>query len=108
MYTYLYNSNEFIFDSDTFLDISKEQEQEYIDELISIKGNITTSMVNDVYISKLKKERDNLIAIINSQDNTTLNNLSNIYMKDYIEYLNKKNATVYNVYEKLRKKYNKL
>jgi hypothetical protein len=117
MYTYLYNSKPLIFDSDIysnintdtdkFIDITYEDEQDYLNSLENIKNGVNNSIVNNNYINNMKSQLSNLNAIINSQDYITVDNLSNIYMKDYVEYIHRKNAIVYNEYEKLRTNYYK-
>ena len=115
MYTYLYNSNDLIFDSDSdsdsetdkFLDISYDDNVRYLDELGNIKTGVDNSIVNNPYMTNIKRELSRLNNSINSQDEITLNNLSNVYMKDYLEYVNRTNIVVYNEYEKLKNNYKK-
>ena len=58
-------------------------------------------------MTNIKRELSRLNNSINSQDEITLNNLSNVYMKDYLEYVNRTNIVVYNEYEKLKNNYKK-
>jgi hypothetical protein len=120
MYTCLYNSKELIFDSDIDInnnnnendkfeniDISYNEAQRYLTGLNNIKIGVNNSIVNNPYMENIKTEIYNLNNSINSQDDITLNNLSNVYMKNYLEYINKNNAIVYKEYEKLRNNYKK-
>lgn len=126
MYTYLYNSNELIFDSDIesnsdsdsninrynkynkydkFINVGTAGKVKYINGLNNINIGLTNSIVNNPYMDDVRTELSSINDSINTQDNITLNNLSNIYMKDYLEYINRKNALVNKEYEKFRANY---
>ena len=101
MYIFIYNDKELVFDStlDKFMDLTEEEQQAYIDNLRQIKNKFNDGIINDNYVTKIKTDVNNFK--LKQQDQTTLDNISSIYLKDYIENINRKNAIVYNQYIKL-------
>ena len=113
MYVYIYNDKELVFDNnkeyitiDKFLDLTLEDQTTYISNLKDIKDTLNNTIVSNRYIGDVKSSVDSFNLKI--KDNDTLNKISSIYLKDYIENVNKKNATVYNEYIKFYSKSNNL
>ena len=94
MYKYIYNTKKFSFDDDDiedkFMNLTYTDELSYLGDLTNITNDINNNLFN------------NNINNLNKTSIDTINNLSNIYFKDYLQYVNKKNATVFNVYQKLK------
>ena len=108
MYVYIYNDKELVFDdinnTDKFMDLSPQDQNIYMNKLKKIKNNLSNGIISDNYISDIKNSVNKFT--LNKKDTDTINNISNIYMKDYIDNINKKNAIVYNEYIKFYSKSN--
>ncbi len=98
MYMYIYNDNKLVFDNnmDKFLDLTEEDQVTYINNLQNIKNDLNYGIVNGEYINDIKSSVNSFT--LKKKNNDTLNKISGIYLKDYIENINKKNAIVYNEY----------
>ena len=105
LYTYIYSNKELSFDNynntiqkSNFINLKNED-----GILYNTKINNAKTIVEDIKYNDLEKLNDKLnnIKIEKKLNNKTiLENLTELYFKQYIEYMNKQNAVVYNEYLK--------
>ena len=106
MYMYIYNDKKLVFDNsmDEFMDLSEEDQVTYINNLQNIKNDLNYGIVDVDYINDINSSVNSFT--LKKKNNDTLNKISGIYLKDYIENINKKNAIVYNEYLRHYSKFN--
>lgn len=105
LYTYIYSNKELTFDDynntiqkSNFINLKNED-----GILYNAKINNAKTIVEDIKYNDLEKLNDKLnnIKIEKKLNNKNiLENLTELYFKQYIEYMNKQNAVVYNEYLK--------
>jgi hypothetical protein len=105
LYTYVYSNKEFTFDDynntiqkSNFINLKNEDGILYNTKINNAKTVIEDIKNND--LQKLNERVNNIVKDKKTNNKNILENLTELYFKQYIEYMNKQNAVVYNEYLK--------